>query len=83
MIPREVLSPEEITLSDPSFWVRPLEEREGGFRSLRRELPISFHEELELPVDMLMPRGPGFWAIVKHEDILHVSRNPELFIYWD
>lgn len=80
MIPREVISPKEIVLSDPSFWVRPLEEREGGFRSLRRELPISFHQELELPADMLMPKGPGFWAIVKHEDILHVSRNPELFI---
>jgi cytochrome P450 len=80
MIPREVLSPEEIALSDVSFWLRPLEEREGGFRSLRRDLPISFHEESEVPPGMPFPRGPGFWALVKHEDILHVSRNPELFV---
>ena len=80
MIPREVLSAKEIVLSDVSFWLRPLEEREGGFRALRRELPISFHEESEVPPSMPFPRGPGFWAVVKHEDVLHVSRNPELFI---
>ena len=80
MIPREVLSAKEIALSDVSFWLRPLEEREGAFRTLRRDLPISFHEEAEVPPGMPFPRGPGFWALVKHEDVLHVSRNPELFI---
>ena len=80
MIPREVLSAKEIALSDVEFWLRPLEEREGGFRALRRDLPVSFHEESEIPDGMPFPRGAGFWAITKHEDILHVSRNPELFI---
>ena len=80
MNPKEVLSADEIELSDVSFWLRPLDEREGGFRSLRRDRPISFHAESEVPEGMPYPQGPGFWALVKHEDILHVSRNPELFI---
>ncbi len=65
MIPREVLSAKEIALSDVQFWLRPLEEREGGFRALRRDLPISFHEESEIPDGAPFDRGPGFWALTK------------------
>lgn len=25
------------------------------------------------------PAGPGFWAVVRHADVAHVSRTPELF----
>jgi len=74
--PREVLAVDDIHLSDPLFWQRPLEEREGAFATLRRERPVSFHEEPEVVV---LPRGPGYWAITRHADILHVSRHPELF----
>ena len=76
MEPREVLAVDDIHLSDPLFWQRPLEEREGAFATLRRERPVSFHEEPEVVV---LPRGPGYWAITRHADILHVSRHPELF----
>jgi cytochrome P450 len=76
MQPREVLAVDEINLSDPLFWQRPLEEREGAFATLRRERPVSFHEEPDLGV---LPQGPGYWAVTKHADILHVSRNPQLF----
>ena len=76
MQPREVLAVDEIHLSDPLFWQRPLEEREGAFATLRRERPVSFHEEPDLGV---LPQGPGYWAVTKHADILHVSRNPQLF----
>lgn len=76
MQPREVLSVDEIQLSDPLFWQRPMEEREGAFATLRRERPVSFHEE---PDVVILPRGPGYWSVTKHADILHVSRHPELF----
>lgn len=76
MQPREVLAVDEINLSDPLFWDRPLEEREGAFATLRRERPVSFHEEPDIAV---LPRGPGYWSVTKHADILHVSRNPQLF----
>jgi cytochrome P450 len=79
MQPREVLSVDEIKLSDIALWLRPMEEREGAFATLRRERPVSFHEEPPVPEGMDFPRGSGYWAITKHADILHVSRNPEIF----
>jgi cytochrome P450 len=74
--PSPVLAVDEIHLSDPLFWIRPLEEREGAFETLRRERPISFHEEPHLEI---LPKGPGYWSITRHADILEVSKSPELF----
>lgn len=79
MQPREVLSLDEIVLTDFELWVRPIEEREGAFMTLRRERPVSFHVEPEIPPGIPAERGPGFWALTKHADIMHVSRNPEIF----
>ena len=65
-------------LSDPEFWLAPREIREGGFRTLRRERPISWWDEWDFP-ESPVPKGPGYWAVVNHEDVWHVSRNPQLF----
>jgi cholest-4-en-3-one 26-monooxygenase len=42
------------------------------FRRLRRESPVYWHED---------PAGhaPGFWAVTRHDDVVHVSRHPEVF----
>jgi cytochrome P450 len=77
--PREVLDVDSIRLGDPAFWLRPHDEREGAFQTLRRERPVSFHEEPEVPESLGLPRGPGFWSVVKHQDVLEVSRNAEVF----
>ena len=79
MDPAAVLDADEIALGDPAFWLRAHEEREGAFQTLRREAPVAFHEEPAVPEGMPFPRGTGFWSVVKHADILHVSRNPEIF----
>ncbi len=79
MQPRSVLSADEIDLSDLEFWGRPLEEREGAFATLRRERPVSFHEEPYLEDVAILPRGPGYWAVTRHAHILEVSRTPEVF----
>jgi cytochrome P450 len=65
-------------LSDPEFWIAPRSVREGAFRTLRRQQPVSWWEEFDFP-DAQFPQGPGYWSLVHHEDIWHVSRNPELF----
>jgi len=75
--PRPVLAAGEIDLSDPAFWLRPEDEREGAFATLRVETPISFHEERQF-IDAI-PKGAGYWALVKHADILAASRQPEIF----
>jgi cytochrome P450 len=76
--PRSVLSVDEVKLGQLEFWLRPLEEREGAFRTLRQERPVSFHEE---PVVEFapFPQGPGFWSLTRHADILEASRNPQVF----
>src|SRR5579862_3336048 len=78
MQPREVLTVDEINLSDLQFWLRPLEEREGAFATLRRQRPISFHEEPWFE-GLPFPKGPGYWAVTRYTDILEVSRTPEVF----
>ncbi|MFZ4718616.1 MAG: cytochrome P450 [Ilumatobacteraceae bacterium] len=65
-------------LSDPEFWLAPRDVREGAFRTLRREQPVSWWDEWEFP-DAPFPKGPGYWSVVNHEDIWQVSRNPQLF----
>ena len=70
---------QDIELSNPEFWAAPLEEREGAFATLREEDPIRFFEEWEVPPEIPLPRGPGYWALTKHKHILEASRNPAVF----
>jgi cytochrome P450 len=51
--------------------------REAMFAKLRRERPVSFHTE---PQFELFPPGPGYWSLVKYDDVQFASRNPDLFI---
>lgn len=76
MIPKLGIDVDTIQVGDPLFWQAPREEREGAFATLRAERPIAWQREID---DRLFPPGPGFWAVTKHEDILEISRNPELF----
>lgn len=46
------------------------------FTRLRHEAPVSWHEE---PALLGWEAGPGFWAVVRHEDVLTVLRDPERF----
>jgi len=68
----------EIDLSDETFWTAERPWREGAFATLRNERPVAFFEERVIP-DSPFPPGPGYWAITRHDDIWHVSRNPHLF----
>lgn len=67
---------DSINISDPEFWKGSRQHRESVFATLRREAPVKFFPEIPLAN---FPIGPGYWALTKHEDIWHVSRNPELF----
>jgi cytochrome P450 len=71
-------SVDEIDLSDPAFWAKPLDEREGAFALLRAERPVPFVKEREIP-DVPIPTGPGYWSLTRHADILEASRNPEIY----
>ncbi len=66
----------DVNLTDPAFWTQPLEKRQAGFATLRRERPVAFFDE---PAFGDIPLGPGFYAVTKHADLLEISRNPEVF----
>ncbi|MFB8200352.1 cytochrome P450 [Kitasatospora purpeofusca] len=46
------------------------------FRELRAEAPVCWVEE---PSVGPWPAGPGYWAVLRHADVKHVLRTPELF----
>ncbi|MSO60300.1 MAG: cytochrome P450, partial [Ilumatobacteraceae bacterium] len=72
------ISLDEINLSSQEFWTADRDFREGAFKTLRDESPFQFFEEF-LIEGSPFPRGPGYRALTRHQDIWHVSRNPEIF----
>ena len=40
------------------------------FEELRRTSPVHWQD---------MPGQPGYWAVLKHADVMHVAREPVLF----
>ncbi len=60
------------------FWTRPQDDIEGDLAMLRSAGPVFLAEEPSLNPD-LIPTGPGAWVVTKHADILHMSKNPQLF----
>ena len=63
------------SLADPEFWAR--EDLADQFARLRRDLPLTWHEE---PASDWFPTaGRGFWALVRHDDVTTVSKDQETF----
>ena len=69
---------DDIDLSDPEFWTRDRAFREGAFKTLRDERPFAFFEERVIE-GAPFPPGPGYYAVTRHDDIWHISRNAQLF----
>jgi cytochrome P450 len=40
---------------------------------------MSFHEEFEPPPEVPLPKGPGYWSVVCHADVLTASRRSDIF----
>jgi cytochrome P450 len=59
-----------INLKDPLLFEQGVPH--DVFRRLRREAPVYWNEEPE-------EDEPGFWALTRYQDIVEVSRNPQLF----
>lgn len=70
---------DEIDLSSHlNFWARDRPFREAAFKTLRDESPFQFFNERVMEGSPFPP-GPGYRALTRHDDIWHVSRNPQLF----
>jgi cholest-4-en-3-one 26-monooxygenase len=68
------LSPGDIDLSDPKTFVASVPHE--YFRTLREQAPVHWQNECKLPG---LPKGPGYWALTRYEDVTFVSKNAELF----
>jgi cytochrome P450 len=73
------VQPGSFDLSAPEFWLAPRDQREGAFHALRQLDHLEFSDEYDFP-DSPFPKGPGYWSLVRHEDVWFASRNPNLFI---
>jgi cytochrome P450 len=65
-----------IDLSDTEFWGLPLPERAAAFSLLRTQPRTPFFAEPETP---FAEKGPGYYALVRHADVVEASRKPEIF----
>jgi cytochrome P450 len=76
--PVEELAAHEIDLSDLGFWQLPHALREGAFRTLRRERPVS---EFPIPEWLLADEAQqgSYYAVMRYDDVLSASRDPETF----
>jgi cytochrome P450 len=62
--------PADLDLADPAFWRRPPSHRMAAFARLR---------ELSEP-PFFPDRGAGFYALLRHRDVVEASRRPDVFI---
>ncbi|WP_406137850.1 cytochrome P450 [Streptomyces sp. NBC_01089] len=73
---RHPAHPAEVNLADPAFWQLPRPVRLDAFAALRKlEGPAYFTER---PATRRRP-GQGFYALVRHADVVRASRLPEVF----
>ncbi|MER5178460.1 cytochrome P450 [Streptomyces sp. NPDC002896] len=73
---RRTPEPHDVNLAHPSFWQLPQAARLDAFASLRRlERPAYF---VERPASWRRPEQ-GFYALVKHADVVQASRLPQVF----
>jgi cytochrome P450 len=65
-----------IDLSANEFWGLPLSERAASFARLRAQPRPPFFAE---PAVSFAEPGPGYYALVRHADVVEASRHPEVF----
>jgi cholest-4-en-3-one 26-monooxygenase len=68
------LRPGDVDLSDPKTFLAGVPN--DYFRVLREQDPVHWQEERELYG--FLP-WPGYWALTRYEDVVFVSKHPEIF----
>jgi cytochrome P450 len=70
---------DELNVSSDAFWALDLPQRDSIFRTLREQRPVSWQPPIETAVAP-DPDDPGFWAVVRHKDIIEVSQHSDIFV---
>ncbi len=61
------------------FWVRPEAEINDDLDVLHAAGGMTFHAEPPVPEGYPLPVGPGSWVAINYADILHISKNADIF----
>jgi cytochrome P450 len=69
----------ELKVSSDAFWEQNVEGRDLTFKQLREQRPVSWQPPIETTLHPQQD-DPGFWAVVRHADIVEVSRNTDVFV---
>ncbi|WP_030167201.1 cytochrome P450 [Spirillospora albida] len=67
---------DDINLTDWDFWRQPHEYRHAAFKALRWHPELVLFEE---PDVVIVPQGPGYYALTRHADVVEASRRPQDF----
>jgi cytochrome P450 len=70
---------DELNVSSDAFWATDAPERDRIFKQLREQRPVSWQPPIETAV-VPDPDDPGFWAVVRHADIIEVSQHADVFV---
>src|SRR5258705_8764345 len=70
---------DEIDASTLAFWELSAEERDARLAVLREKRPVSWQRPAEGMATLPGRDDPGYWAVVRHADVMTVSRDPETY----
>jgi cytochrome P450 len=70
---------EDHRIGTSEFWMRPAEERDEVFARLRRDQPLSRHPAIDDLLGIGERDERPYWAVVRHDDVRRVSRDPATF----
>jgi cytochrome P450 len=79
VVPRADRSYDPADLSSLEFWSQTAAEREETFAELRANRPVSWHRPVKNGL-FEDPNDQGFWAVVRHADVVEVTRRHEDFL---
>ena len=70
---------DEVDVSTLAFWELGAEERDARLAILREERPVSWQRPAEGMATLPGRADPGYWAVLRHADVMTVSRDPETY----
>jgi cytochrome P450 len=70
---------DDVDVSTLAFWELSAEERDARLGVLREKRPVSWQRPAEGMATLPDHEDPGYWAVLRHADVVAVSREPETY----
>ena len=70
---------DEVDVSTNEFWELSAEERDLRLAILREKRPVSWQRPAAGMGSLPGMEGAGYWAVLRHGDVMTVSRDPETY----